>query len=54
MADAPSLRNLADRLTVETKALADLKIEKAAVLGERRPLEADLRPGSSAPTTRRS
>jgi hypothetical protein len=36
--------NLADRLTVETKALADLKIEKAAVEGERRTVEADLGP----------
>ncbi len=28
--------SLAEKLTVETKALADLKIEKAAVEGERR------------------
>jgi len=28
--------SLADKLTVEAKALADLKIEKAAVEGERR------------------
>jgi hypothetical protein len=33
---------LADKLTVETKTLADLKIEKAAVVGERRIIEADL------------
>ena len=31
-------------LTVEAKALADLKIEKAAVEGERRTVEADLGP----------
>ena len=36
--------NLADMLTVEAKALADLKIEKAAVEGERRTVEADLGP----------
>jgi hypothetical protein len=36
--------NLADKLTVEAKALADLKIEKAAVEGERRTIEADLGP----------
>src|SRR6266446_8525989 len=36
--------NLADKLTVEAKALADLKIEKAAVEGERRKVEADLGP----------
>jgi hypothetical protein len=36
--------NLADKLTVEAKALADLKIEKAAVEGERRTVEADLGP----------
>jgi hypothetical protein len=35
---------LADKLTVEAKALADLKIEKAAVEGERRTVEADLGP----------
>jgi hypothetical protein len=28
--------NLADKLTVEAKSLADLKVEKAAVEGERR------------------
>jgi hypothetical protein len=36
--------SLADKLTVEAKALADLKIEKAAVAGERRTVEADLGP----------
>jgi hypothetical protein len=36
--------SLADKLTVEAKALADLKIEKAAVEGERRMVEADLGP----------
>ena len=36
--------NLADKLTVEAKALADLKIAKAAVEGERRTIEADLGP----------
>jgi hypothetical protein len=36
--------SLADKLTVEAKALADLKIEKAAVEGERRKVEADLGP----------
>jgi hypothetical protein len=35
---------LADRLTVEAKALADLKIEKTAAEGERRTVEADLGP----------
>jgi hypothetical protein len=35
---------LADRLTVEANALADLKIEKAAVEGERRNIDADLGP----------
>jgi hypothetical protein len=34
--------SLADKLTVEAKALADLKIEKAAVGGERRMVEATL------------
>jgi hypothetical protein len=34
--------SLADKLTVEAKALADLKVEKAAVEGERRKVEADL------------
>jgi hypothetical protein len=34
--------SLADRLTVETKALADLQIEKAKIDGERRKVEADL------------
>jgi len=33
-----------DKLTVEAKVLADLKIEKAAVDGERRKVEADLGP----------
>jgi hypothetical protein len=33
--------SLADRLEVEAKALADLKIEKAAAEGERRTVEAD-------------
>src|SRR5258708_1106417 len=36
--------NIADRLTVEAKALADLKIERAAVERERRVVEADLGP----------
>jgi len=36
--------SLAEKLTVETKALADLKIEKAAVEGERRTVKADLGP----------
>jgi hypothetical protein len=36
--------SLADKLTVEAKSLADLKIEKAAVEGERRMAEADLGP----------
>ena len=36
--------SLADKLTVEAKALADLKIEKAAVEGERRTVVADLGP----------
>jgi hypothetical protein len=36
--------SLADKLTVEAKALADLKIEKAAVEGQRRKVEADLGP----------
>jgi hypothetical protein len=35
---------LADRLTVEAKALADLKIEEAKIGGERRTAEADLGP----------
>ena len=35
---------LADRFTVEAKALADLKIEKAAVEGECRTVEGDLGP----------
>jgi hypothetical protein len=35
---------IADKLTVEAKALADLKIEKAAVEGERRKVEAGLGP----------
>jgi hypothetical protein len=33
---------LADRLTVEAKALADLEVKKAAMEGERRKVEADL------------
>jgi len=36
--------SLDDELTVEAKALADLKIKKAAVEGERRTVEADLGP----------
>jgi hypothetical protein len=36
--------SLADRLAVEAKVLADLKIEKAAVEGERCTVEADLGP----------
>jgi hypothetical protein len=36
--------NLADKLTVEAKALADLKIEKAKVDGDRKVAEADLGP----------
>jgi hypothetical protein len=36
--------SLADKLTVEAKVLANLKIEKAAVEGERRKVEADLGP----------
>ena len=36
--------SLAHRLTVEAKALADLKIEKAKVDGDRRVAEADLGP----------
>ena len=36
--------SLADKLTVEAKALADVKIERAAVEGERRMVEADLGP----------
>ncbi len=36
--------SLGGRLSVEAKALADLKIEKAAVEGERRKVEADLGP----------
>jgi hypothetical protein len=40
-----SKRNsLVDKLTVEAKALADLKVERAAVEGERRKVEADLGP----------
>ena len=35
---------LANMLTVETKALAGLQVEKAAVEGERRTVEADLGP----------
>jgi hypothetical protein len=34
--------SLADKLTVEAKALADLRVEKAAVERERRTVEADL------------
>ena len=33
-----------DKLTVEAKTLADLKIEKTAVEGERRTVDADLGP----------
>lgn len=41
----PARRNsLADRLVAEAKALADLKIDKAAVEGERRTVDADLGP----------
>jgi hypothetical protein len=36
--------SLADKLTVEAKVLADLKIEKATVEGVRRTVEADLGP----------
>jgi hypothetical protein len=36
--------SLTDKLAVEAKALADLKIEKATVEGERRTVEADLGP----------
>src|SRR6266436_8601899 len=36
--------SLADKLTVEAKALADLKIERAKIDGERRTAEADLGP----------
>jgi hypothetical protein len=36
--------SLADRLVAKAKALADLKIEKAVVEGERRTVEADLGP----------
>jgi hypothetical protein len=36
--------SLADKLTVEAKALADLKIEKAKIDGERKTAEADLGP----------
>jgi hypothetical protein len=36
--------SLADKLTVEAKALAELKIEKATVEGERRAVDADLGP----------
>jgi hypothetical protein len=36
--------SLADKLTVEANALADLKTEKAAVEGEGRKVEADLGP----------
>jgi hypothetical protein len=39
--------SLANKLTVEAKALADLKIEKAAVEGERRAVEADLGPAAN-------
>ncbi len=35
---------IADKLTVEAKALADLKLEEAAVEGERRMIEASLGP----------
>ena len=36
--------SLTDKLTVEAKALAHLKVEKAAVEGERRTVVADLGP----------
>ena len=36
--------SLAGKLTVEAKTIVDLKIEKAAVSGERRTVEADLGP----------
>jgi hypothetical protein len=36
--------SLADKLTVGAKVLADLKIQKAAVEGHRRVVEADLGP----------
>ena len=36
--------SLADKLTVEAKVLADLKMEKAALDGERRKVEMDLGP----------
>ena len=36
--------SLAGKLTVEAKAFADPKVEKAAVEGERRTVEADLGP----------
>jgi hypothetical protein len=36
--------SLADKLTVEAKILADLKVERAAIEGERRTVEADLGP----------
>ena len=39
-----SSASLADKLTVEAKTLANLKIEKAAVEGERQKVEADLGP----------
>ena len=42
--------SLAGKLTVEAKALADLKIERAAVESERRSLEADLGPVRSLAT----
>ena len=38
------------RHTIEAKSLADLKIEKAAVEGERRTIEADLGPVRYLPT----
>jgi hypothetical protein len=36
--------SLSDKLAVESKTLADLKVEKAAVDGERRTIEADFGP----------
>jgi hypothetical protein len=36
--------SLADKLGAEARTLADLKVEKAAVEGERRTVEADLGP----------
>jgi len=41
-ADFGQANSIADKLLVEAKVLADLKIEKAAVQGEHRKVEADL------------